>query len=179
MKKIVIFMLALLILALPGCKSKPNLLEQDPDVPNFVANPPVSDTHIYGVGSAKFNNNSNESMRAADARARTDLAYWIDSEVQAMLQDYTRIAGTVNNQTTALAFYENVSRQLTSATLRGVEVVQRDRSKDGTYWTLVRISKENAAQISADIIETEASMYAEFKAMEALKLMEQQLNKKK
>jgi len=94
-----------------------------------------------------------------------------------MIIDYTRIAGTEINQTTALTFYENISRQLTNATLRGVEVVQRDRSQDGTYWTLVRISKEDAAQVAAEIIESEASRYAEFKAMEALKMMEQQLNR--
>ena len=177
MKKAFVLFFALLILIFAGCKSDPTLLEMDPNVPDFVANPVTSSTHLFGVGSARFSNNSSESMRAADARARTDLASKLGTEVQAMIIDYTRIAGTEINQTTALTFYENISRQLTNATLRGVEVVQRDRSKDGTYWTLVRISKEDAAQVAAEIIESEASRYAEFKAMEALKMMEQQLNR--
>ena len=179
MKKVYLFVLGLfLVLMVLGCKSKPNQLELDPNIPDFVANPPVSDLYIYGVGSAQFSNNSSQAMAAADARARVDLAAKLRTEVQAMIIDYSRIAGTENNQTANLTFYESISRQLTDATLRGVEVEQRDRSKDGTYWSLVRISKADAAQVAADIIESEASQYAEFKAMEALKMMEAQLNKK-
>jgi len=44
---------------------------------------------------------------------------------------------------------------------------------------LARISKTDAAKAASDIIENEASRYAEFKAMDALKMMEEQLNKSK
>jgi len=163
-----------LILVL-GCASQSEL-ERDPNIPDFAANPPNSDEYIFGVGSARFPNNTNQSMQAADARARADLATKINTEVQSMIIDYSRIAGIEGSQTATLSFYENVSRQISNATLRGVEIVQRERTRDGTYWTLIRISRRNVANETAQIIENEASRYAEFKAMEALKMMEQQLN---
>jgi len=166
---------ALFLILVSGCASQSEL-ERDPNIPDFVANPPISDEYIFGVGSARFPNNTSQSMQAADARARADLATKINTEVQSMIIDYSRIAGIEGSQNSALTFYENVSRQISNATLRGVEVVKRERARDGTYWTLVQISKRNAAQDTAQIIESEASRYAEFKAMEALKMMEQQLN---
>ena len=179
MKKAYLLILGLLMVFLVlGCKSKPSELELDPNIPDFVANPPKSADFIYGIGSAKFSNSSAQSMQAADARARTDLATKLSTEVQAMIIDYSRTAGTETNNTAVLSFYESISRQLTQATLKGVELEKRERTKDGTYWSLMRISKKDAAQASADIIESEASRYAEFKAMEALKMMESQLNKK-
>ena len=178
MKKIGLVLLGfLVILSFFGCKSN-DTLETDINIPKFVSNPPVQDEYLFGVGSAKFSTNSAQAMQAADARARTDLATKLNTEVQQMIIDYSRIAGTENNSTANLTFYESISRQLTDATLRGVEVIERDRTKDGTYWSLVRMSKKDAAQVAAEVIESEASKYAEFKAMEALKMMEAQLNKK-
>ena len=165
----------LALMLVSSCASKSEL-ERDPNIPDFAANPPNSDEYIFGIGSARFPNNTSQSMQAADARARADLATKINTEVQSMIIDYSRIAGIEGSQNSALTFYENVSRQISNATLRGVEVVKRERARDGTYWTLVQISKRNAAQDTAQIIESEASRYAEFKAMEALKMMEQQLN---
>jgi ribulose bisphosphate carboxylase small subunit len=98
-----------------------------------------------------------------------------------MVIDYSRTAGTENNMSSALTFYESISKQLSTANLKGLEVVKREKTKDGTWWTLWRMSKNDAAEaaVSAmqDVIENEASRYAEFKAMDALKLMESQLNK--
>ena len=179
MKKIFPLILGLLVIFfIFDCKSNPSELEMDPNIPDFVANPPVSDTYLYGMGSARFTNSSSQSLQAADARARADLATKLNTEVQQMIIDYSRIAGTEINQTAVLSFYESISRQLTQANLRGVELEKRERTKDGTYWSLVRISKADAAQVTAEIIESETSRYAEFKAMEALKMMEAQLNKK-
>jgi len=167
--------MAIVLMLVSGCASKSELTG-DPNIPDFVTVPPISDEYIFGVGSAKFSNNTSQSMQAADARARADLATKINTEVQSMIIDYSRIAGLEGSQTANLTFYENVSRQISNATLRGVEIVKRVRTKDGTYWTLIQISKKNVAEDTAQIIENEASRYAEFKAMEALKMMEQQLN---
>ena len=120
---------------------------------------------------------TNLTLQAADARARTDIAMKLDVEVQAMIIDYSRTAGTEINQTAALTFYESISRQIAQANLSGVEVVRREQTADGSYWTLARINKAEAARATAEIIDSEASRYAEFKALEALKMMEQQLNR--
>ena len=160
-----------------GCKSSgEKRISSDPNIASFVADPPTDKDVIYGVGSAKMSSTS-QALQAADARARTDISAKLSTEVQAMIIDYSRTAGTENNQTSALTFYESISRQLTQANLKNVEVVKREQTADGTYWTLARISKADAAQAAADIIDNEASRYAEFKAMDALKMMDQQLNK--
>ena len=179
MKKAFIAVLVVLLAIFAfGCKSTgEKRMAEDPNIPSFVSNPPTDDKFIFGVGSAKMTSTS-LALQAADARARTDISNKLNTEVQAMIIDYSRTAGTETNQTTALTFYESISRQLTEAKLRNVEVVKREQTADGSYWTLARISKEDAAQVAADVIESEASRYAEFKAMEALKMMDQQLNKK-
>ena len=160
-----------------SCKSDgQKRIADDPNIASFVANPPTDKDAIFGVGSAKMTS-TNLALQAADARARTDISNKLNTEVQAMIIDYSRTAGTETNQTTALTFYESISRQLTEAKLRNVEVVKREQTADGTYWTLAKISKTDAAQVAADVIESEASRYAEFKAMEALKMMDQQLKK--
>jgi hypothetical protein len=178
-------LIAVVVLALAvtvfGCKSDGQVrLSKDPDIPSFVANPPAAEDAIFGVGGAKMNS-PNQSLQAADARARTDLSTKLNTEVQSMIIDYNRNAGTENNQA-SLTFYESISRQLTTAELRGVEVVLREQTADGTYWTLMKLSKADAARQAADAIgdvyENEAARYAEFKAMDALRMMEEQLDKK-
>ncbi|MDR2102325.1 MAG: hypothetical protein LBP43_07115, partial [Treponema sp.] len=98
-------------------------------------------------------------------------------EVQGMITDYARDAGTINDQT-SLALSETVARQVTQATLSGVSPVKRWKSPNGTWWFQLQIKKTDAAQTVADIIDNEAARYAEFKTMEALKLMDAQLAKK-
>ena len=177
-KGIILLLIIVLAIFAFGCKSAgEKRIEKDPNIASFVANPPIDEKYIYGIGSAKLASTS-ESLSTSDARARTDIALKLDVEVKAMINDYQRTSGTVTNQAAGLEFVENVSQQLTKANLRGVEVVKREQTADGAYWALARLSKADAAKAAADVLETEASRYAEFKAMEALKMMEHQLNKK-
>ena len=179
MKKAIVSVLILvLIFSAIGCKSSgEKRMSKDPNIASFAVNPPTDEGYIYGIGSASLASVS-QSLQTSDARARTDIAFKLDVEVRAMINDYQRTAGTVTNHAAGLEFVENVSQQLTRANLRGVEVVKREQTADGAYWALARMSKADAALAAAEILETEASRYAEFKAMEALKMMEYQLNKK-
>jgi len=178
MKKGIVSILILgLAFSIIGCKSPgEKRIDRDPNIPSFVANPPVDANYIFGVGSARLAS-TQQSLQTADARSRTDIAFKLDVEVQAMITDYQRTSGTVTNQAAGLEFVESVSRQLTAANLRGVEVVSREQTADGAYWALARISKSDAAKAAAEVLETEASRYAEFKAMDALRMMEMQLNR--
>jgi hypothetical protein len=181
MKKYIAMALVLVLAFVAfGCKSEgQSRLADDPDIPSFVASPPTDKDYIYGVGSSSFKNKG-DALKQADALGRVDIAEKLKTEVQSMIIDYTRNAGTENNQA-SLSFYEAISRQISNATLRNVEVVTREKMKDGSFWSLVRMGKTDAAQQAADAIadvyENEASKYAEFKAMEALKMMESQLGK--
>ncbi|MDR0718388.1 MAG: LPP20 family lipoprotein [Treponema sp.] len=181
MKKCILTALILVLtLAAFGCKSEGEArIADDPNIPSFVANPPVDKDYIYGVGSSSFKKQG-DALKQADALAKVDIAEKLKTEVQSMVIDYTRNAGTEDNQT-SLDFYESISRQLSNATLTNVEVVKREKMKNGSLWSLLRMSKSDAARDAAAAVaqayENEASKYAEFKAMEALKMMEEQLDK--
>jgi hypothetical protein len=160
-----------------GCASGPAAVNEGPtEVPEWVLNPPAQTGDvIYGIGSAKLSS-TNQSMTFAAARARQSLAFQISTNVQAMLTDYARDAGTTND-TTALQLSEQVGRQLTDTKLVGATPVKQEQTKDGTWWALISYNKNEAAKLAADVIDNEAARYAEFKSMEALKLMDQQLDR--
>ncbi|MDR0630217.1 MAG: LPP20 family lipoprotein [Treponema sp.] len=180
MKKMNTYYLFFLVLALAvltgvGCASSPSKGGAQVELPDFVMNPPLQEDAIFGIGSAKLAT-VNQSLTMAEARARQSLAFQLNANVQAMITDYARSAGTTNSQA-SLEFSESIGRQLTQTTLSGAIPVRREQTKDGTFWVLISYSKADAARAAADIIENEASRYAEFKAMEALKLMDQQLER--
>ena len=179
MKKCVTVLFALMLaLTVIGCKSAP-ASAANPNLPDFVLNPPVQEDAIFRIGSAKLSS-LNQSMTMAEARARQSLAFQLSANVQAMITDYARDAGTTNN-TTALQLSEQVGRQLTQTTLVGAVPTKREQTPDGTFWVLISYSKSAAAKAASDtmkgIIDNDASRYAEFKAMDALKLMDAQLEK--
>jgi hypothetical protein len=179
MKKhgIVCFVLLAVTLVM-GCASKPDPSyagQGDPNIPEFVLNPPTAEDAIFGTGSAKLSN-TNLSITAADARARQSLAFTLQAHVQAMVVDYARNAGNEGNMA-SLELVETVGRQLADATLTGATVVKREQTPDGTFWVLMSLKKADAARTAASIIDSEAARYAEFKALEALKMMDAQLSK--
>jgi hypothetical protein len=176
MKKFSILLVCLVAVFAAGCNSvPPDTRVDDPNVPEWLNDFPPEDA-LWGIGSAK-QSTDNLSMTAAEARARQNIANQLSVEVQGMITDYARDAGTVNDQT-SLALVESVSRQVTNANLSGVTPLKRWKSPNGTWWYLLQLKKADAARAAADIIDSEAARYSEFKTMEALKLMDAQLAKK-
>jgi hypothetical protein len=136
--------------------------------------PPAGE--LWGIGYAD-SAMMNLRMTMADSRARQDLARQIETLAQGMVVDYARQGGGITDNT-ALQFQETVSRQLTQAKLTGAVTDQRwDTSDRKALWVRVKIGKEDAAANIQKAIDSEAARYAEFKAMEALKMMDQQLEK--
>jgi hypothetical protein len=148
---------------------------QDPNTPEWLNDFPPDDV-LWGIGVAK-QSSENMSMTMAESRARQNIAFQLSTEVEAMITDYARDAGTINDQA-SLQLAETVGRQITQTTLSGVSPVKRWKANDGTWWYLVQLKKSDAARIASDIIDNEAARYAEFKTMEALKMMDAQLAKK-
>jgi hypothetical protein len=176
MKKFAVVLVCLLAVLAIGCSSvPPDTRVDDPNVPEWLNDFPPEDA-LWGIGSAK-QSTDNMSMTMAEARARQNIANQLSVEVQGMITDYARDAGTVNNQT-SLALAESVSRQVTDAKLSGVTPINRWKSPNGTWWFLLQLKKADAAKAAADIVDSEAARYSEFKAMESLKLMDAQLAKK-
>ncbi|MDR2518329.1 MAG: LPP20 family lipoprotein [Spirochaetaceae bacterium] len=145
------------------------------DIPEWFLNPPSAEDAIYGTGSAKMAD-LNMSIQMAESRARQSISFTLNANVQAMITDYSRSAGTAESQT-SLVFAESVGRQVTQSRLTGAQVKNKAIGKDGTVYCLVEMKKADASKAAADIIAKESDQYAEFKAMQALDRMDYQLSK--
>ena len=172
------FLILVLALFAFGCKSSAPTVS-DPTMPPWINEQPPEGT-LWGIG---VSSNVQQQMRMtmSDSGARQDLARQLQVLAQGMVTDYSREAGGINN-TAALQFQESVSRQIAQANLQGAIPDLRWTTPDGkTLWTRVKMSKADAAKTAAEqaqkAIESEAARYAEFKAMDALKMMEMQLEK--
>ncbi|MDR3341833.1 MAG: LPP20 family lipoprotein [Treponema sp.] len=175
-KSCFLFLVPVLAGLVMGCASDPKPATDTPaGVPDWFFNPPIQEDAIFGSGSAKMSD-LNMSMTMAEARARTSISFTLNANVQAMITDYTKNAGNTNTQSN-LSFAETVGRQLTTAKLNGATVFKRGQGADGTVYVLVSLKKADAAKAATDVIDSEVSRYAEFKAMDALKMMDAQLSK--
>ena len=73
---------------------------------------------------------------------------------------------------------EDVSRQITNMDVSGARPIQRWQGKDGTWWFLVEMKKSDAKKQVSSILGNEEAAYAQFKAQQALQMMDAQLAKK-
>jgi hypothetical protein len=181
MKKALASLALFLVLLVVGCSSTPTAPQQvsDPNMPPWI-NEQAPEDILWGIG---VSSNASQSLRLtmADADARADIARQLQTSVQGMVTNYQREAGGINN-TAALGFQESISRQLAQATLQGaVRDVNWTTSDNKTLWVRVKMSKADAARSVAGevdkLVESEASRYAEFKAMDALKMMDTELGR--
>ena len=182
MRKGFIFVLILVTAFIAfGCKSGPAApaAVSDPTMPPWVNEQPPEDM-LWGIG---VSSNVQQQMRMtmADSGARADIARQLQTLAQGMVTDYSREAGGIDN-TAAMQFQESVSRQIAQADLQGVVRDVMWTTPDGkTLWMRLKMNKADAAKTAADqaqkAIENEGSRYAEFKAMDALKMMDQQFDK--
>jgi hypothetical protein len=166
--------------AVPAAAPAPAAVS-DPNMPPWITEEPPEDM-LWGVGISSA---SQQQLRLtmADAGARADLARQLKVLVQGMVTDYQREAGGIDN-TAALGFTESINRQLTEATLQGASRDPKGTwtTPDGkTLWMRVKMSKADASNSIAGAmnkaVESESSRYAEFKAQEALKLLDGGLDK--
>jgi hypothetical protein len=166
------FVLALLA---AGCGSAPSSQEiKDPNIPEWINDFAPEDV-LWGIGTAKQSSDQ-MSMTTAEARGRTSIARQLNAKVDAMFTDYMRDAGTAGSQT-ALSLQEDISRQVTSMQLNGARPIKRWKAPDNTWWYLVEYKVSDARAAVGAMVDSEAARYAEFKADEALRMLDAQLAK--
>jgi hypothetical protein len=100
---------------------------------------------ICGVGAMGSTRNAALARTGAMARARTEIARSLQTQVEAMLKDYQ--ATTTGGEEYGLAaaddqHVEDVSRQITETTLSGTELVDSWISRSGTFYALVSLDVE-------------------------------------
>jgi hypothetical protein len=171
-KNCVCFAAIAFVLLAAGCGGSPSSRVNDPNVPEWLNDFAPEDV-LWGIGSAK-QSSEQMSMTTAEIRARTSIARELNTKVDAMFTDYMRDAGTVDSQT-ALSLQEDISRQITSMQLNGARPIKRWKAPDGTWWFLVEYKVSDAKAAMSTVFNSEAARFAEFKADEALRLLDARL----
>jgi len=133
------------------------------------------DDVIWGIGTAK-QSSMTMSMTTAEARARVAIARQLNTKVEAMFTDYNLDAGNVRNQANS-SLQEDVSRQVTNMDVTGAKPIQRWQAPDGTWWYLVEMKKSDAKNQMASILGNQEAAFAQFKAKQALDMLDAQLAK--
>ena len=175
MKKFSLILLVLVIgFALAGCASKPSVGSAS-DVPPWLNDLPPDDV-IWGIGQAKQSSVS-MSMTIAESRARAAIARELQTKVQQMIEDYNMDAGNVKNQANA-SMQQNIMRQVINIDVSGARIIQRWQGKDGMWWFLAEMKRADAKKQMESILGNEEAAYSQFKAQEALKMLDAQLDKK-
>ncbi|MDR0503949.1 MAG: hypothetical protein LBH16_11580, partial [Treponema sp.] len=90
--------------------------------------------------------------------------------------DYNLDAGNVSNQANA-SMQEDVSRQITNMDVSGARPIKRWQAPDGTWWYLVEYKKSDARSSVASVLGNQEAAFAQFKAQQALDMLDAQLSK--
>lgn len=171
-KHFLLFAAVIGISLIMGCGSSPAASSAQANAPEWVDELPPDD-YFWGIGFAKLQNES-LGRETATSRARRDVAAQLGTLVQSMLTDYAREAGTLQDST-SLQFIESVTRNVIDMNVSGASPNAQKRLSDGTWWVRVALRKADAQKLASDVIENEASRYAEFKAQEALRMLDTQI----
>ena len=127
----------------------------------------------YEVGYGKMSNYATSSKRA-EMDARNKVAFWVETNVEAVLKAYSQDAG-VGDDMEVIQFMEDVSKQTAKVSLSGVEIEDSWEDAEGGVYVLVSYPVDKAGaeldnQLKA-FQRSEAAAFADFKAQEAFKQM--------
>jgi acylphosphatase len=179
MKRVLVLLVSLTLLGLViSCSSAPEpVAAPSKDLPDWVLAPPVADDAYYGVGSYKSANLST-ARTAATANARAEIAAQVEVQVDSAVKQYAQEAGVDGNRQ-VIEFLETVTKQVASATLNGSKVVETYRDDDGTVYVMVMYEKSALREAAEKelFVRNEDAAFAEFKAAEAMKWLDAELEK--
>lgn len=174
--------------ATDGTAPKTTLSEPAPcpdEYPPWYCEPLGFEGHLTGVGSASFPSEHTRREMAA-SRARREIAFQKQSLMQAAITDYFQGAGEVvgDQRPQVLEFSETVSREIADVNLANSKIARVFISPDDTTtFVLVVYGFESFRDDAANILNRyegnfarrEDAAFAEFKAEEALKYLDKQL----
>ena len=173
---------AAMLLALFGCKSAPATVATDVSdtidgVPAWVVNMSLKSNIVhYEVGYGKGSNRAT-AQKKAEADARNKIAMWLEADVTTALVTYTQDAG-IGDDAELIEFMEEVSKQTAEATLSGAAIESVYIDWEGGVYVLMSYDLDalaNNLQSRVDsYVRDESSSFAEFKAREALRYLEEE-----
>lgn len=157
------FLMAVGVLLLSGCASKPKVTAQTPiqDVgaPEWVVKGSGAfggekGRIFYGVGVAEKNQSVSIMRSKTDSRARSELAKMIQIYNASLTKDYEALTKTGEIKGVSEGHFEQAIKQATSMTLNGVEIVDHwQHPATGEFYALARLDldalKNNFDKIEA------------------------------
>ncbi|MBI9098591.1 MAG: LPP20 family lipoprotein [Spirochaetaceae bacterium] len=178
---LVAMLLASCASAPPPAAPAPEPVAEEPparrDLPQFFLNPPVYEDQIVGLGMAKMSSDS-VSRQTAVARARTDIAFQMNTRVEAMLTDYFQEGGS-GDDTQSITFVESISKQITNIDLKNAKTVEVYAAVDGNWFAMVTYPvRELVTEVENLFERNESAAFAEFKSDEALRRLDASLEDK-
>ena len=155
------------------------------EYPPWYCEPLGYEGHLTGVGSANFPSaHTNREMAAS--RARREIAFQKQSLMQAAITDYFQGAGEIvgNQRPQVIEFSESVSREIADVNLSNSKIAKVFISPDKTTTFVLVVYgfdsfRDDAEQVlsryEGNFARREDAAFAEFKADEALKYLDKQL----
>jgi len=191
MKRSIYFfgMILVCVFALTACQT-PTRVPYSPDsgqqanicIPEWVKNPKDTADAVYGSGEAKLRNHA-LTMEAADGRAMRHIVKTIKTKIDARFKDFMQESG-LGEDAQSLQFVEVVSKHISSETLHGCKIINREFCPDGTVWSLAMLPlgevdriKSITKQKSKDFVMNKKALYNEFKAKQAFDDFQKDLDK--
>ena len=173
MKKIILgLIVAIALFGLVSCGGGKE--EKVSGLPDFVLNPPTADDAFYGVGYGKQSTFA-LSKTISMTNARADIARQIETSIQAAVISYAQEAG-VDDNTQTISFAESITREITDTTLSGAAPIRFEQDDNGGVWVLMSYPKNNMmAAAESAFARNEDAAFAEFKAAQAMQMLDAQL----
>ena len=192
MKKsvIIVGLLILTSLVFVGCKSKAPTYADDPRSkivgaegiprPEWMNKAPVSEELYYVVGDGRDAQTDTVKRNLARSDAMAKLAQWKDAVVADTMKNYIEEGGTIGNSQTLFRF-EQATVTRAKANVAGFDQVEYWVDQNGIYHILYSYPKENLRKDFASTVtefqRNEAAAFADFKAQEAFRFLDAQLDK--
>ncbi|MDR1929521.1 MAG: LPP20 family lipoprotein [Treponema sp.] len=187
------YALALLIAAAvlsAGCKSKPESYKDDPrskivgaegvSRPEWMSKTPKSDELYYVVGDGRPAQTDTAKRGTARSDALAKLSQWKSAVVTDSLKNYVEEGGSAGN-TQALQRFEQATIARSKANISGFGQEDYWVDPDGVYHILFSYPKADLhsdfSKSAEDFRRNEAAAFAEFKAEQAFRYLEETMNK--
>tara|TARA_B100001250_G_scaffold395519_1_gene400512 strand:+ start:76 stop:621 length:546 start_codon:yes stop_codon:yes gene_type:complete len=176
MKKVFLVSISLFLLFSACASTKSNPVKEK-DVPNWYLNPPKIEGKYIGVGDAQRPQIS-LSKTVATTRAKAEISRSIETQMSTMVKSYLQASGMGENAS-AIEFTEDVTKSVSSTTLRGCQI-EKTEIHDGRVYVMVVYDSDEAIAEAKKAIETEAkkdeALYNEFKANQGFDVLNKEID---
>ena len=176
MKKTLLSSISMILLfsACASTKSKP---VREKDVPDWYLNPPKVEGKYIGVGDAE-RPQINLSKTVATTRAKAEVSRAIETQMSTMVKSYLQASGLGNNAS-AVEFTEDVTKSVSSTTLKGCQI-EKTEIIGGRVFVMVVYDVDKAKIEAKKAVEAEAkkdeALYNEFKAVQGFDSLNEEID---